>query len=159
MPADLPPIDPARLLDAFDGAGAAEAQLRRHRSEIEALLRSFLEVTDALRALERHCGEADAEGEARVPVSTVRRIAKKALQVLALQDVRPMDAVGGPLDLSRHEVLQVRDDATRPPDTVLEEVIEGYLWGERILRRATVVVSGEAPGPGDPTTGGQGGVA
>ena len=35
-------------------------------------------------------------------------------------------------------------DASVPPSTVLQEVVRGYQWKDRILREAQVIVSGEA---------------
>jgi molecular chaperone GrpE len=63
------------------------------------------------------------------------------LKALDKADVEPMNAAGMPLDLERHEVLAVRVDPSVPEDTVLEEALRGYLWKQRLLRRARVVIS------------------
>lgn len=49
-----------------------------------------------------------------------------------------LDETGGPVDPSRMTVVELVVDADAPPETVVEVVRPGYLWGERVVRFAEV---------------------
>ena len=56
----------------------------------------------------------------------------------------PLDAVGKELDLDWHEVAEVQGSETAAADTVLHELIRGYSWKGKLLRRSRVVISGSS---------------
>lgn len=133
-----------RLLAGFDFAGAAAAAEEAHRAETERLLRGFLEVVDSLDAFVALDGDVAA-----ARAKTIQRIHAQALRVLESAGVSSFPAAGKPVDLTSSEVVEVRADPAVPEDTVIEEVVRGYLWRGRLLRRARVVIAREDNGKGE----------
>lgn len=149
--------DADRFLAGFDFARMSAAQEEKHRRETEALLLGLIEIADSLRDLERHSGELVARGHEEIPHKSVRLLVRKVLKLLAQAGVRPMNAVGEALDLNRHEVVEMRVGPSAADDVILEEIVDGYLWNDRTLRRARVVVSRpEAEESGESAVGGSG---
>lgn len=152
------PIDPSRagatdkLLAAFDFSRQLAEQNQRSQREIETILGAFLHVLDTLQALERHCLELVQAGHEQAPARSASVAVKLALRELASIGVEPLSAVGGALDLERHEVVEVRPVPDTEPDRVIEETVRGYTWKGRLLRRSRVIISGPAAaslGPGN----------
>lgn len=72
-------------------------------------------------------------------------VRQRLLDILAAEDIRPIDAAGQPFDPNDHVVLGVTPATERhPAGTVAEELRRGYRVGERILRHAEVVVAAAA---------------
>ncbi len=147
VPAEVTAADPAQAL--ADGV-ALRGKLRellvdqraKGKKEMRGLLLKLLEVADALdRLLEVPASPGNMEAE-RLWQSI--RVTRRLLdQVLRMQDVKPMDMVGCEADPTLCEVdaYQVRPDLA--DETVVQEVIRGYFWGEEQtpLRTAVVIVS------------------
>lgn len=125
-----------RLLAGFDFASAAAAAEKAHRAEVESLLRSFLEVVDSLDAL-----AALSDDVVAARGRTFERIRGQALRVLESAGVTPIVSTGSSVDLTCSEVVEVRADPDVPEDTVVEEIVRGYRWRDRLLRRARVAIS------------------
>ena len=71
----------------------------------------------------------------------IKLVYDKLMKVLDEQGVKKMDAVGKPFDVNFHEALmQIKDDRAKP-HTVLKELEKGYLYKDRVIRHAKVVVS------------------
>ena len=125
-----------RLLAGFDFARATAASDEAHRREIEGLLRGFLNVVDSLEALERHTRDlADASLH-----KTIARIVTQVHGMLEQAGVERLDSVGTALDLNNSEVIDVRADGGVADDTIVEEIVRGYRWRNRLLRQAKVVI-------------------
>jgi molecular chaperone GrpE len=67
-------------------------------------------------------------------------------RALETAEISRIECLGRPVDPERMIVLEVVEDAGRPPGEVIEEVRSGYTWGERVLRYAEVRAS-RAPLP------------
>jgi molecular chaperone GrpE len=59
-------------------------------------------------------------------------------RALETAEIKRIECLGRPVDPERMIVLEVVEDASRPPGAVIEEVRSGYTWGERVLRYAEV---------------------
>jgi len=107
--------------------------------EQERLLRAFLEVADDVaRALDADCSESDEglrEG--------VRLTHHKLMSILGREGVTAIEAIGQPFDPSVHEAVgTVPHELTDlAPDTIVELVRDGYMFKDRLLRPARVVVA------------------
>jgi len=137
-----------RLLAGFDFARAAAVAEDAHRAEVERLLRGFLDVVDSLDALLAWSGSLEESEAATTRVRTIERIRDQALRVLESGGVTPIVSTGSPVDLTCSEVVEVRGTPGVPEDTVVEEVVRGYRWRDRLLRRARVAISREEHGQG-----------
>jgi molecular chaperone GrpE len=71
----------------------------------------------------------------------VELIRRTLLEVLRRRQIVPIEALGKPFDPKRMYAVgrQASDEAVE--NTVLQEVVRGYLWGDRILREAQVIVA------------------
>jgi molecular chaperone GrpE len=134
----------SNLLAAFDFAQASAAAETAHRQEMETLLLAIIEVIDSLQTLDTHYGDLAGSGGARVPIRGTGVIVKQALKAITEAGVVPMNCTSQPVDLLFHEVIEVRPAAGVAADTVLEEVQRGYVWRNKVLRHAKVVIAGEA---------------
>ena len=65
----------------------------------------------------------------------------KFTKILDEQGVKKMESKGKPFDVNYHEaVLQQKDDNV-PPHTVIDELESGYLYKDKVIRHAKVIVS------------------
>jgi molecular chaperone GrpE len=73
----------------------------------------------------------------------VKMIYSKLMKVLESHGVKPFDSIGKPFDVYYHDALMrvPRDDV--PPDTVIDEVERGYMFYDKVLRHAKVIVSSQ----------------
>lgn len=71
-------------------------------------------------------------------------VRERLLDVLATEGVRPVIAEGHPFDPHVHVALEVVPSSqNQPPGTVVAQLRQGYLVGDRVLRYAEVAVAGE----------------
>lgn len=105
-------------------------------------------------SLEKITSTADAQTTptlSEVVVSArdgVEMIQTSMLEVLKKHQIVPIKAQGQLFDPAKMYALGQRVDNAIPANTVVEEVVKGYLWKDRVLREAQVVVS--VPSPEDP---------
>lgn len=110
------------------------------RTANAALLRECLPVIDNLeRAL---AVPGDGESGLRTGVSLVLRQFK---EVLARGGVVELDPVGESFDPALHEAVSRQEVEDGEANTVVEVLQKGYLYGERLLRPALVVVAVQRP--------------
>ncbi len=85
----------------------------------------------------------------------VELIYKKFYNLLESKGVKPIEAEGKPFDVELHNALmQVPKDNVKP-NTVIEEVEKGYIYNDKIVRYAKVIVAKEQDddNPQDETNG------
>lgn len=70
----------------------------------------------------------------------VALIRQNLLDLLKQQQVIPMQSLGQPFDSQRMYAIG-RQASEAPSNTVIQEVTRGYLWRDRVLREAQVMVS------------------
>lgn len=61
--------------------------------------------------------------------------------VLQEQGIKPFDCVGEVFDPHKHDAMEVLETDEYPSDTIVKEVVRGYMMGERVIRPARVVVA------------------
>jgi molecular chaperone GrpE len=114
------------------------------RQAQEDLLREILPALDNFdRALGQGAGRGEDDGF-RAGVELIHRDFLNALERLG---VRSFNAVGEVFDPQRHEAVARVERADVADQTVVDEVQRGYLFHDRVLRPARVVVAVEAPEP------------
>ena len=103
----------------------------------EDLVRSILPVVDDLeRSLK------NARDSSETPFyKGIELILQKMLKILDSLGVKPFETVGKEFDVHYHDAMMQMPKEGVPPHTVLEEVEKGYLYHEKVLRHAKVVVS------------------
>ncbi len=128
------------------------AELEKARQEaLRPLLLELLDLKDRLEAGLRVDVEPKAsffsrfcqrERDLLTALTSGQEISLRRLeQILAAQGVHALTAVGEPLDplCMRAVEVSARPDVDR--GVVTEELRKGYLWGERLLRPAEVIVN------------------
>jgi molecular chaperone GrpE len=55
-----------------------------------------------------------------------------------------MQTKGEPFNVDYHDALMQRKDDSVPPHTVLDEIEPGYLYRDKVIRHAKVIVSEES---------------
>jgi molecular chaperone GrpE len=108
------------------------------RQAQEALLR---EVLPALDNFDRALSAPAAPGADPAFRTGVELIHRDFLAALERLGVRPFVAVGQPFDPTRHEAVSRVERTDVDDHTVVAEPLRGYLFQERVLRPAQVVVA------------------
>jgi molecular chaperone GrpE len=101
----------------------------------------FLEILPIVDDLERSLASGKEKPDFDSFYQGVKMIYSKLMKVLESHGVKPFESVGKPFDFYYHEALLriPRDDV--PPDTVIDEVERGYMYYDKVLRHAKVIVS------------------
>ncbi|MBI5572385.1 MAG: nucleotide exchange factor GrpE [Desulfomonile tiedjei] len=114
------------------------SKLLKYRNE--DLLKDLLAIVDNMDRALAHCTE-DTRGDSLA--EGVCMVAEMFRNVLERYGVTEIKALGQPFDPYVHEALAKIPDASRPPNQVIEVLEKGYLYHDRLLRAAKVVVSTE----------------
>ena len=136
-------------------ADFANFRNRTQRERLELYQRAnedlFLELLPVLDHYEMGLQTAEQHHADKAVVDGFRMVYDQFLNVLGKFNVRPVDAVGQPFDPHLHEALTHMPSDEYPEEVCSNQVRRGYLFGERLLRAAQVVVSSgpAASGGGD----------
>ncbi|NJR66262.1 MAG: nucleotide exchange factor GrpE, partial [Leptolyngbyaceae cyanobacterium CRU_2_3] len=68
-------------------------------------------------------------------------IRRSLLDVLRQRQVVPIEAQGSPFDPKTMYAVGRQESTTVPENTVIQEAVRGYLWGDQVLREAQVIVA------------------
>lgn len=68
-------------------------------------------------------------------------IRESLLEVLSRQQVVPVEAIGQPFDPGEMLALGRHSDPAQAGTRVVEEVVRGYRWQDKLLREAQVIVA------------------
>jgi len=127
---------------------AAEFDNYRKRTEREKvnliefangeLLTSLLPVLDDFsRSLEMNVEKGDKE----TLLEGIKLVHKSFLKILSDQGLKPMECKDKKFNPESHDaLLQIEMDG-KESDTIIEEHVKGYLYKDRVLRHAKVVVA------------------
>jgi molecular chaperone GrpE len=69
-------------------------------------------------------------------------IRRSLLDVLRQRQVTPIPALGQPFNPQIMYAIGRQEDTSVPENTVIQEVVKGYFWGDQVLREAQVIVAG-----------------
>ena len=76
----------------------------------------------------------------------IKLVYDKLMKVIEGQGVKVIDAEGKEFDVHFHDALLQRTVADAAPHTVLEVVEKGYVYKDKVIRHAKVIVSDEESG-------------
>ena len=142
---------------------AAEFENYRKRTDKEktdsmmlaksSVLLEFLPVADACeRALNSISEGKAASGNLQQYQQGVELLYKQLLDTFSRTGIVPIEAEGKPFDPHLHEALSREETAEFKEDTVIRELRRGYLFKDKLLRPAQVVVAVN-PQPKDQKSG------
>ena len=113
-------------------------QLNLLKYAAESLIIKLLPTIDDLeRSLEHMTEETDVQ---KIKEG-VQLIYNKFVKTLADQGIQKMESIGKPFSVEFHEALMQRADDSVPPHTVIDELETGYMYKDRVIRHAKVIVS------------------
>ncbi|HQR06291.1 MAG TPA: nucleotide exchange factor GrpE [Gemmatales bacterium] len=112
--------------------------LRENETERKYAQRGLaLEVLPALDNLERFLSTIKQETDATKAVVMVQ---KQLLDGLSRQGIKKMACVGQPFDPNLHQAI-MEQPSDKPVGTILIEAESGYVYNDRVLRPAKVIVA------------------
>jgi len=130
---------------------AAEFENYKRRSEndqinlIKYAAESFIiKLLPIVDDMERSLQHIDSAKDVDSLKEGLKLVYDKLLKVLDDQGVKKLDSVGKPFDVAYHEALMQRKDNSVEPHTVLDELEKGYMYKDKVIRHAKVVVSEES---------------
>ncbi|MBZ0181197.1 MAG: nucleotide exchange factor GrpE [Melioribacteraceae bacterium] len=129
---------------------AAEFENYKRRSEkekenlleyaAESFIIKMLQIYDDLGRSLQHIEKGDNNDSIK---EGIKMVYDKFTKTLEVQGVKKIEAKGTPFDFNLHEALLRQPVEGVEPDTVIEEVEAGYLYKDKVIRHAKVVVSQE----------------
>ncbi|MFN2512011.1 MAG: nucleotide exchange factor GrpE [Pyrinomonadaceae bacterium] len=145
----------AEIADMKDRLARRQADFENYRKRVERersdtyeravveIAAKLLPVLDNLkRALDVEANVESAESdEFRHFLSGVDLIFKQLTGVLEALGVKPITAVGARFDPHVHEAVVSEATDEYEPDTVMQEIIQGYRLGDKLIRPALVKVA------------------
>jgi molecular chaperone GrpE len=107
----------------------------------ESFITKLLPVVDDFERSMEHIDDLENNKSVK---EGIKLVYEKLLKLLNEQGVKKMQTKGEPFNVDFHDALMQRKDTSVPPHTVLEEVEAGYLYRDKVIRHAKVVVSEES---------------
>ncbi len=107
----------------------------------ESFIIKLLPVVDDFERSMEHIDDID---NSKAVKEGLKLVYDKLLKVLNEQGVKKMQTKGEPFNVEYHDALMQRKDDSVPSHTVLEEVESGYLYRDKVIRHAKVIVSEES---------------
>jgi molecular chaperone GrpE len=130
---------------------AAEFENYKRRAEVEQLnlikysaesfIVKLLPVIDDFERSLKHIESSDIDDSIKKGIALIY---DKLMKILEEQGVKKMDSVGKSFNVEYHHALMQRKAEGTPPHTVLEEIETGYIYKDRVIRHAKVIVSDDS---------------
>lgn len=119
-----------------------EESALNHERQIDALLNDFIQVIDAYDKVElkvKESGLADDENAAKA-VRRMLQPKRVALSVLSKYNVNQIDLDGKMIDENLCTVVDTEPDSSKEDGLVVSIEKNGYVRGDRLIRRAEVII-------------------
>lgn len=104
----------------------------------ETILRELLPSLDNL---ERAVEQCKCTADAGAILAGVEMTSKGLLNTLEKFGIKPLSGEGQPFDPNFHEAVAMEASAEVPENQILQEYQKGYMFKDRLIRAAKVVVS------------------
>lgn len=113
------------------------------RYEGESIIRRILPVLDDF---ERSLTEIDKAREVDSVKKGVQLIYQKLSKALDESGVQKVESIGKEFNVDLHDALMHQNSPDYPPHTVISEFAPAYMYKDKVIRHAQVVVSDENSG-------------
>ena len=107
----------------------------------ESFIVKLLPIVDDFERSMEHIDDIDNNKSVK---EGIKLVYEKLLKLLNEQGVKKMQTKGEPFNVDYHDALMQKKDDSVPSHTVLEEVESGYLYRDKVIRHAKVIVSEES---------------
>ena len=128
--------------DNLKQKNALEESALEHERQIDALVSDLITIVDAYEKAEikvKELGLTEDE-HAQKAIKRMLQPKKMAMAVLAKYNVSQIDLDGKQMNADFCTVVDTEPDAEKEDGTVLSIEKSGYLRGERLIRRAEVII-------------------
>jgi len=113
------------------------ANLLRYSGEF--IVKKLLPVIDDLERSVKFVNEPNSD-HASV-IAGISLVYEKLMKTLNEQGIKKIDALNKPFDVDYHEAVMQQPTSDVEPLTVINEVETGYVYKDRVIRHAKVIVS------------------
>lgn len=107
----------------------------------ESFIVKLLPIVDDFERSMAHIDDIDGNKSVK---DGIKLVYEKLQKLLNEQGVKKMQSKGEPFNVDHHDALMQRKDDSVPPHTVLEEIEPGYIYRDKVIRHAKVIVSEES---------------
>ncbi len=118
-------------------------QLNLIKYGAESFILKILPIYDDLQRSMQHLEESNLQAIK----DGLKLVIDKFTKTFEEQGVKKIDSKGKEFDVEFHDALLQQPSADVPPDTVLEEVEPGYMFKDKVIKHAKVIVSKEVEQP------------
>lgn len=98
------------------------------------------QLIPVLDNLDRAVVAAEENGDLKALLDGIKMIQKQFVEALNAIGVEKIEAVGQPFDPEKHNAVMT-EDSDQPENTVLDELMKGYQYKDKIVRHSMVKVS------------------
>lgn len=120
-------------------------QKERENLEKQVKCSTLSELLPVVDNFERARSQIKPQTEAEMTIhKSYQSVYKQLVECMKRIGVSPMRAEGAEFDPSLHEAVMREPTNQYPEGTVIEELVRGYMMGDRVLRHAMVKVATEA---------------
>lgn len=91
--------------------------------------------------LERSIQATEARDDENPLLAGVKLVHKNFVKILADMGLEPMDSVGQEFDPDKHDAMMQMKVEGMEPHLVVDEHVRGYLFKDKVIRHAKVIVS------------------
>lgn len=147
------PSTPSQVFDELEGYVAEQLTLvhelkrqvadkeRERQDQLRDFLLGQIELLDAMEQKDANLRERyEAEPEALKVIVSYGSVQKRLLRQLERYGVTRVTFPEGRLIVGLSKVVETEPDATRPNDSIISIVSQGYMRGNTVLREADLIV-------------------
>ncbi len=131
-----------RLQQNLEGKAHPSLMQRGIDKEKEVFFKRALPILDGFDNIFKHANAQNIEGDEILAnwLKTMETLYRRLQSALEKEGLVAIESIGKPLDLSKQEVVDTREVTNIPNNTVFDEIVKGYMYGNRVLRDAKVIV-------------------
>ena len=123
----------------------ADYQNLERRTQVEISQRVFSKTNDLLlnfiNIYEDFIRAENSLSKDKINTDGIQAVIKNMENLLAENNIKPIDAVGEIFDPQIHEAVSMVEDNSLDDGTITQEVSKGYISGKAILKPSKVIVS------------------
>lgn len=127
-------------------AAEFENYKRRTENEIQSILKYASEpivkkILTIADDFERSLSHIKPDSDSSSIAEGVKLIYDKFMKILGEFGIEKIESVGKNFDVTYHEALLQQSDPTQPPHVILQEILPGYMYKDKVIRHAQVIVN------------------
>jgi molecular chaperone GrpE len=107
----------------------------------ESFIVKLLPIVDDFERSMAHIDDIDNNKSVK---DGIKLVYEKLMKLLNEQGVKKMQTKGEQFNVEYHDALMQKKDTSVAPHTVLEEVESGYIYRDKVIRHAKVIVSDDS---------------